>query len=379
MPGDNMSSQIVEQGTVVRGQPGTDRQSCAFPQVALLPGGRWLVACRAAPTKAATSSQSVLSSFSDDKGKTWSVPDRPFVPPDLNGVAGRFRAAGFTAVGGSRLLATLLWVDCSDPSLPYFNKETEGLLDSRILFAESADDGRTWSEPVLMDTSPFTVPTPITGPVLRFPDGELICQFETNKPYLDTAKWTHSSVMMFSRDGGRTWPRYSVVTRHSTIFYWDQRPQILRAGRVLDLFWTYDNLNARYLNIHARESADRGRTWSELWDTGVPGQPAPVVELPDGRLVMVYVDRTTAPAIRGRLSRDGGRTWPADTQFSIYESDLGTQTRAKAAMADAWSEMGKFSVGLPATAALPDGDVLIVYYAGPATDQTSVEWARLRL
>ena len=47
-------------------------------------------------------------------------------------------------------------------------------------------------------------------------------------------------------------------------------------------------------------------------------------------------------------------------------------------MADAWSEMAMFSVGLPATAALPSGDVLVVYYAGPETDRTNVEWARVR-
>jgi hypothetical protein len=373
-----MSLKIMRKGTVVRCEPGTDRQSCAFPQVAVLPTGRWLVSCRAASTKGGNAGQHVLFSLSDDEGLTWSVPEAPLIPPMVNGRPGQFRTLAFTALGGSRVLATFSWVDHSDPTLPFFNEQTEGLLDSRILFAESGDGGRTWSASTLMDTSPFNVPTPTTGPVLRLPDGELICQFETNKPYLDTSKWVHSSVMMFSRDGGRTWPRHSVVTRHPTIFYWDQRPQILSGGRIFDLFWTYDNVAACYLNIHARESRDAGRTWSELWDTGVPGQPAPAVELPDGRLLIVYVDRTTAPAIRARLSRDGGRTWPADTQFSIYDSQLDPQTRTKAAMADAWSEMGKFSVGLPATAALPNGDVLVVYYAGSETDRTNVEWVRLR-
>ena len=373
-----MSLKIVGKGTVVRSEPGTDRQSCAFPQVAVLPTGRWLVSWRAAATKGGNAGQFVAFSLSDDEGRLWSAPAAPFVPPPVDGRPGRFRVLGFTSLGGSRVFATLLWVDHSDPTLPYFNEQTEGLLDSRILFAESADGGRTWSAPTLLDTSPFNVPTPITGPVLRLPDGELICQFETNKPYFDTARWVHSSVMIFSRDGGRTWPRHSIVTRHPTVFYWDQRPQVLAGGRIFDLFWTYDNHAAHYLNIHARESRDAGRTWSELWDTGVPGQPAPAVELPDGRLLMVYVDRTTAPAIRARFSRDGGRTWPADTQFSIYESQLPTQTRNKAAMTDAWSEMGKFSVGLPATAALPGGDVLVVYYAGPETDRTDVEWARVR-
>ncbi len=416
---------LLKNGVVFPSAPGTDRQSCAFPQVAVLPGGRWLVGCRAACTKGGKDGQHVMLAVSDDEGGSWrlisgrSRSDRrgldgtggtpapsagnrckpvaagvspadpagqsdngnltssPFKAPALDGKPGQFRALGLTALGGPRVLATLYWVDNSDPALPFFNEKTEGLLDSRIMCAESDDGGETWSQPVLMDTTPFHGPTPITGPVLLLPDGERVCQFETNKSYYDESKWIHSSVLMFSLDGGRTWPRHSVVTRHPTVFYWDQRPQVLRDGRILDLFWTYDNQAAAYLNIHARESRDGGRSWSELWDTGVPGQPAPVVQLADGRLAMVYVDRTGAPAIRCRTSADGGRSWPVETALTLYESVLPSQTVHKDGMADAWSEMGKFSVGLPATASLPDGDMLVVYYAGPGTDCTSVQWARV--
>ena len=48
-------------------------------------------------------------------------------------------------------------------------------------------------------------------------------------------------------------------------------------------------------------------------------------------------------------------------------------------MQDAWTEMGAFSVGLPATARLAEGDVLVVYYAGPETDLTDVRWARVQI
>ena len=92
---------------------------------------------------------------------------------------------------------------------------------------------------------------------------------------------------------------------------------------------------------------------------------------------MVYVDRTGAPAIRLRISRDGGESWPADTVATIYESVLPGQTTRKEGMADAWSEMGKFSVGLPATALDPDGEIIVLYYAGPDTDHTNVEWAKV--
>lgn len=366
---------LLAQGVVFASVPGSDRQSCAFPQVTVLPGGRWLCGCRAACTKGGNEGQHVLISYSDDRGASWDPAVTPWQPPALEGRAGQFRAVALTALGGERVLATLYWVDYSRPELPFFNEKTEGLLDSRIMFAESADGGVTWSAPTLMDTTPYNVPTPITGPVLLLPNGERVCQFEINKHYDDTTPWIHASVLMFSTDGGRTWPRSSVVSRHPTVFYWDQRPNVLPDGRILDLFWTYDNRAATYLHIHARESTDGGRTWSELWDTGVPGQPAPAVPLHDGQLAMVYVDRTAVPAIRCRLSRDGGRTWPAETQFSVYESALNSQTERKSGMNDAWAEMGKFSVGLPATAVLPGGEFLVVYYAGPATDRTDVRWA----
>lgn len=367
---------IIHRGIVFPSRPDSDQQSCAFPQVAVLPGGRWLVGCRCACTKGGKEGQHVRLALSDDDGATWCA-ITPFTAPKLDGKPGQFRALGLTALGGARVLATLYWVDHSDPSLPFFNEQTEGLLDSRIMLAESADGGETWTAPALLDTTPFTVPTPITGPVLLLPDGEWVCQFETNKPYDDESTWVHRSVLIFSRDGGRTWPRHSIVTEDPRIFYWDQRPQVLPDGRIVDLFWTYDNGAATYLNIHARASTDGGRTWSALWDTGVPGQPAPVAPLGDGRLAMVYVDRTGAPAIRCRISADGGRTWPTESTQTLYESVLPSQTVRKDGMADAWAEMGKFSVGLPATASLPNGDLLVVYYAGADTDHTSVEWARM--
>jgi hypothetical protein len=273
-----------------------------------------------------------------------------------------------------------MWTDQSRPELPFFNEKTEGLLDSQLYQSRSRDEGATWSAPEWIDPRPFDVPLAYTGPILRFPDGELGLQFELNKHYEDPRPWRHSSVFLFSTDGGRTWPRASVASNDpaNRMYWWDQRPSVLPDGRLLDVFWSFDKQTASYINIQARESRDRGRTWSAMWDTGAPGQPAPVMPLKDGRLAMVYVDRTSSVAIRARVSADGGKTWPAETQVTIYGDEGQRPTWDKKSMQDAWAEMYKFAVGLPTTASLADGDVLVVYYAGPETDKTDIKWARVR-
>jgi len=163
---------VIARGTVFASRPGSDFQSSAFPQVCVLPGGRWMVGFRTAPTKASTRSQRSLVTWSGDEGRSWSPPIEPFVPPPVDGKPGLFRAVALTPLGAKRLLAVLFWVDHSDPSLPLFNETTEGLLDSRIFLARSEDGAATWSEPERLDTAPFRCPTAITGPVLVLASGD---------------------------------------------------------------------------------------------------------------------------------------------------------------------------------------------------------------
>jgi hypothetical protein len=382
---NDLLMKIIDQGTVYSGQPATARQSCAFSSITVLEngnrsgGGRWICGFRAAPTKIATTGQHVLLTWSDNEGKSWSDPVEPFSPPMIEDKPGLIRGAALTSLGAGRVLATLCWVEHTDSTLAFFNEQTEGLLDTRVLLSFSEDCGETWSEPYLMDTSPWNVPTPTTGPILALAGGELACQVELNKHYNDLNPWHHRSVFFFSKDGGRSWPEHTVVTEdpENRIFYWDQRPAVLSDDSILDLFWTYDTQCAVYLNIHASQSFDNGRTWSPLWDTQIPGQPAPPVSLPDGSVAMVYVDRTATPTIKVRLSRDGGRTWPDATEMDLHKPDCDSQTEGKTTMQDAWAEMGKFSVGLPTTVRLPSGQFLVTYYAGPYTDQTAVHWIRV--
>jgi len=375
-----MALEIIDRGTIFMGREGTDASSIIFPVVTVLPSGRWLAGFRAAPIKFENDGQHGLITWSDDEGKSWREPFDPFPPQTIDGKYGLIRLPAPTAMGGSRVLATLCWVYQPVPSQIYFN-ETEGLLDTRVLFSWSEDNGETWSAPELVDTSPFHVPIPLTGPVLKLRDDVLALQFELNKDYDDTSEWEHHSVLMFSEDGGKNWPRYVYTSEHpqNAVFYWDQRPSLLPDGRLLDLFWSLDRVTNQYINIQARESLDNGATWSAIWDTGVPGQPGPAFMLPDGKVGMVYIDRTATPTIKVRTSADNGRTWPDETELIIHVAEKPKRNWDKGSMQDAWSEMYEFSAGHPSSVMLPDGDILISYYAGPRTDLTGAHWARLRM
>lgn len=372
--------QVTGRGAVFLGAAGSEYASACFPGVCVLPDGTWLVGFRAAPRKQDAGPQRFMLTRSDNGGRTWTNPAEPFAPEHVDGRPGAWRAGQMTALGGRRVAVCLYWVDTSDPALPFFNERTEGLLDSRIFLAVSEDAGLTWTRPRLLDTSPYDMPTPITGPILPLANGEWALQFETNKTYHDTTPWQHRSVLMFSGDEGRTWPASAETATDPAmrVFYWDQRPGLLADGSLLDLFWTFDRQTAAYRNIHARRSTDHGRTWGELWDTGVPGQPGPPVSLPDGRIAMPYVDREGKPVLKLRTSADGGRCWPAEGMVVLDDRLRRPQQREKTGMQDAWAEMGAFSLGLPATARLPEGDVLVVYYAGLSTDHTGIHWVRIR-
>ena len=375
---------LAGEGAAFAGR-GADDASALYPGVCVMPSGRFLLAFRSAPSRLATEGQRVLICVSDDGGRTWSAP-RDFFPnpPEIEGKRGEFFLAYITPLSETAALASLCRVDASDPSRPYYNPETRGILDHRIFFSRSVDGGESWSEPWMLEGLPHPRPTALCSPTLLLPDGRLMCQFETHKNHGEQGPVFFEAGLAFSADGGRRWGDYAVIVRGASggVFHWDQRINVVGDG-LLGLFWSYDDGASKYVNIHAARSeagaqAPLGMRWSAPYDTGVPGQPSQPVPLDDGSIAMAYVDRTAAPAIKVRRSFDGGRTWPGESEVLVYDSALARQDNAKGSLNDMWAEMHRFSVGFPVAAPLPGG-MLVGFYAGKDTDHTAIRWAKLAL
>ena len=370
--------QISETGILARGDRGTTRAILTFGYVLPLQAGGLLATCRAGSTKDGDDER-IEFRRSDDGGRTWSAPWRPFEPTTLNGKLGTLKLCYLTELSPGRLLAAAMWIDrTSYPGQPLFSAETEGCLPMEILLAESNDEGRSWSAWRHVAMPADIGPASLTSPILKLANGDLAMSIESNKEYEDRGKWYQKVVFFHSADQGVTWGEPVVAGQDPTgrIFNWDLRCCVAPDGRIATFAWTYDTAMTTYLNIHRRLSDDHGHTWSPPADLGITDQAGHPAVLPDGRIVLAWVDRFGSHAIKARLATTVDAPFAPDSEVVVYTH--GSAAKRDDNTGDLLAEMGAWSFGLPAATALPDGDVLVVYYAGD-NGAMDLHWARLQL
>jgi len=369
---------FVASGVLGRAEPGTTRANLTFPSVTSLADGTLLATLRAGDEK--DSARERIEFYrSADNGLTWSGPNRPFEPPAVRGTAGTLKLCYITELAPGRLVAAAMWIDRTTyPGQPLFNATTEGCLPMAILVARSDDDGGTWTPWTEVPMPEEIGPPSLTSPLMKLADGRLAMSIETNKTYLDSSKWHQKAVFFFSDDEGRSWTGPVTVAEDPTgrIFNWDLRCGVAPDGRIASFAWTYDTATASYLDIHRRISADGGLSWTTPEALGFSDQAARPAILPDGRIVLAFVDRFGSQSIRARMAQHLDAPFDAASETTLY-----THKQPEAAAGDTGdmlASMDLWSFGLPSTTALPDGDVLVVYYAG-TPQSLDVHWAKLRV
>ena len=371
--------QLIEMVKITDAVPGIARAIYTFPALTTLTNGTVLLTCRTGSTK--DSADEIVELFrSVDGGRTWSEPETPFGSAQVNGAKSSLRACYLTEISPNHLLAASLWIDRETyPGQPLFNATTEGCLPMAVFLADSFDSGASWSawRPVAFPDE--IGPPSLTNPVMILPDGRLVMSIETNKHYPDSSRWYQRVVHFHSHDLGRTWdePINAGYDPQGRFFNWDQRAGVTPQGEIVTFTWTYDRETNTYLNIQRRLSHKKATVWGQAVDVGFADQPSHPAILPDGRIVLAWVDRFSSQSIRARMADHADADFDAASEVMLYHhhSPAKTDSTDTGEMLQA---MGVWSFGLPYAEGLPDGDVAVVYYAGD-DQKMDIYCARLRV
>ncbi len=345
-----------------------NEQVASFVSLCRLSSGSLICGFQLGPAKHAVTS-TIRFCRSGDNGKSWCEIPSCF-ETQLNGVSGSLSSGEIVELAPRHLLLYATWFDRSDPDRPLFDAETQGILHSRQLLAESRDDGTTWSDWREV-TTPGLSGCSATGPVQQWSDGRLALAFESYKEFDDPAPATHGAWLMISSDGGKSFDAPILVARHpeSRIYYWDQRVCQCNSGDdSIAMFWTHDLKEERDLTVHmSRFSVNEAQDAPVLTDTGITGQIAAPLMLPDGRLLAFVVDRSGPMTMKLWQSSDGGQTWPAADALLVYEHNEQaalSQGNRDVDYAEYWDDMLQWSFGHPAIRLTAEGQVLLAFYAG---------------
>ena len=91
-------------------------------------------------------------------------------------------------------------------------------------------------------------------------------------------------------------------------------------------------------------------------------------------MLLAWVDRFGSRSIRARLAASIDAPFDAATEVVIYSQDRASVDQTDST-AELLSEMSLWTFGLPYAETLPDGAVLVIYYAG--TDKAmDIHWAK---
>ncbi|MSU46649.1 MAG: exo-alpha-sialidase [Lacunisphaera sp.] len=313
------------------------QQGGFWPSVAMLQNGELIVIARTGAPHGITRGGSRLELVrSADLGKTWSDPvwvaaSRP--EEDL-------RDGFVTELKDGTLML----------SFHIYRFETPTQYDPvnvNVYVTRSQDRGRTWSVPEKVNTSPFPFGSP-HGRIIELPEGVLLLQATvgfTQRPgwanlFRPEAEREFQSIVLRSRDGGKTWGDQSVISKGD-----ETSLLLLPSGKLLAAVRGGPvSGSARSVSIHG--SADAGHTWKTLGSVTDPGEvPGNLLLLRDGRILLCYGDRK-APffGVQAVTSRDDGRTWDRGNRFQLVWDAPNTDC------------------GYPNSVQLPDGRVFTAYY-----------------
>ncbi len=274
-----------------------------------------------------------------DGGNTWTIEEHPEVS-----IPGRFDEDG-RYVKNDSYPPIPKAVDC--PGNIDFGNPDFALRAWRSTFFISHDRGHNWQGPYKLPDFGFQTVSARTNYIVTGPQS---CRLFYSVTNVDRKLGEHGRIMMVeTTDGGKTFQHVAWICAdplegldNSSLPAYAIMPGVLAMPDGVMLSTIRWRIKKDYW-IDLAGSSDGGRTWSKWSDLRIDnGNPASIVSLGGQRIVMVYGWRNRPFGLRGRISEDGGRTW--SDEYVLRDDGR------------------EWDLGYVRAAAMPDGQVLVVYY-----------------
>jgi hypothetical protein len=192
---------------------------------------------------------------------------------------------------GDLILITRRW-DSSDPELPIFNAETDGLRSGEVVTFRSNDERETWSPPEVLEL-PGAVQADTPSQIIELRNGRWLLACELWKAWADPTPLHLKGFVVFSDDEGKTWKdRINLRSADDPrkMFSHSRYTQMLD-GRVAALQWTQEMGTGKDFNLNFTISDESGNEWTYPVPTDLQAQTSWLADLGGRTLAAVYMRR----------------------------------------------------------------------------------------
>ena len=313
---------------------------------------------------------------SRDGGETWAE-EGDLRDPQQESAPHSYSAPHGTLLRDGTLLLVAHRFRATQDQLFRFNPETGGLKPFELVLFRSADQGRTWSPPQVIEVGGGGVADAPSN-VIELNAGSLFLALERWKSWDDPTPLHIKGSALFSRDAGRTWGEEIDFPSASDPFrmYSHSRYSRMLDGRVCALQWTQSIGGQENYPLHFVRSDTTGTRWEKPLATTIPAQTSWAADLGEGVLAAAYsVRERMKPGVLVTLSEDGGRTWDLENQVMVWDA-VGQEFLGVDHKPEYPASHDNIAFGKPNLVRLPGGDLLASWWCTQA-GITHIRCARL--
>jgi len=339
------------------------------PSLIALGDYRWLCSFDLGQAVADHGYGTYLSESVDD-GQTWTSPRRLLSvsdPPSSHSLR-------ISRMSDGRIVAFGSLVDPRLPDQELINPETFGYAPMKLVTTQSMDDGKTWTDLVAVEP-------PLEGPafetchaVVELADGRWVAPTSTWAGWDGNAPSGMKSVLLESRDKGRSWGRAITVFDDWTGGVANLELSLVQMddGRLIAVAWALNVSSGETRPTPYALSLD-AHAFTAYGLTGMHAQTAKLTALGRNRLLCVY-RRHDEPGL-----------WTVVVDFDANGWRNGHPTRlwagASSGMLGAGSpgdDVNELQFGYPQCCLRSDGDVELAFWCRER-DANVIRWMRLRI